>query len=149
MSMLKRVTIYLDPDIHKALKLKSAETLRPVSAMVAESVKYYLNNNTQEAQVNSDRVKEATLNYDEKVTNVKLQTSKHQGIMIPKSLVEQAKLGNEVDIEVSEKLITIRSVKRAREGWEEQFKLMAQRGDDYLLDPESSTNRWDEKEWEW
>jgi len=35
-----------------------------------------------------------------------------------------------------------------REGWEESFRLMAERGDDRLLDPDVPTC-WDEEEWEW
>lgn len=37
-----------------------------------------------------------------------------------------------------------------RDGWEEQFELMAKRGDDPLLDAEApSLSRWDVEEWEW
>lgn len=35
-----------------------------------------------------------------------------------------------------------------REGWEESFAEMAERGDDRLLDAEATTE-WDETEWEW
>ena len=35
----KRATIYLDPVVHKALKLKSVETSRSVSDLVNEAVR--------------------------------------------------------------------------------------------------------------
>ena len=39
MSTTKRTTIYLDPVLHKALRLKSAETMRSVSDLVNEAVR--------------------------------------------------------------------------------------------------------------
>ena len=37
-----------------------------------------------------------------------------------------------------------------RQGWSEDFKRMAEKGDDALLDAEAPTlTCWDEREWEW
>jgi hypothetical protein len=45
---------------------------------------------------------------------------------------------------------TIRPVRHSHHGWDEQFKLMAQHGDDRLLDAEApSLTWWDAEEWEW
>ncbi len=42
-----------------------------------------------------------------------------------------------------------RPVRRPRDGWDEQFKLMAECGDDRLLDAEAaSLTQWDADEWE-
>lgn len=71
-----------------------------------------------------------------------------QGIRIPKLLLEQTGLGEEVELAVKENEIVIRSVLAARHGWEAQFKEMAERGDDKLLDDELLPTEWDE-EWEW
>ena len=73
-----------------------------------------------------------------------------QGVRIPKPLLEQAGLGDEVELEVQEDRILIRPAKQRREGWDEAFRLMAQEGDDQLLD-EDLTGRtdWDRTEWEW
>jgi antitoxin MazE len=57
-----------------------------------------------------------------------------QGIRIPKLLLDQANFGNEVELELGENRIVIRSSQSSRQGWEEQFKLIAERGDDWLLD---------------
>jgi antitoxin MazE len=73
-----------------------------------------------------------------------------QGIRIPKFLLEQVDLGEEVELEVKEGQLVIRSAQGPRQNWEEQFEAMAQRGDDKLLDGEVlNLSRWDTDEWEW
>jgi antitoxin MazE len=73
-----------------------------------------------------------------------------QGIRIPKPLLEQSGLGEEVELEVQPNQIVIRSASRPRRGWAEAFQAMAARGDDALLDPDApSGSDWDEEEWEW
>ncbi len=41
-NLTKRSTIYLDPDLHKALRLKAVETERSISDLVNEAVKNVL-----------------------------------------------------------------------------------------------------------
>lgn len=77
-----------------------------------------------------------------------------QGIRIPKPLLEQAALGNEVELEVQDQQIVVRNVrssdKPARAGWEESFRQMADAGDDRLLDADIlSATTWDDEEWIW
>jgi antitoxin MazE len=72
-----------------------------------------------------------------------------QGVRIPKLLLEQANLGEEVELEVQEGGILIQGTHTARSGWEDQFKQMAEQGDDQLLDNELLATDWDETEWEW
>jgi len=73
-----------------------------------------------------------------------------QGIRIPKLLLEQAALEGEVELLVQQDQLVIRSVRRPRHGWDEQFKAMAERGDDRLLHEEAPTlTQWDAEEWEW
>jgi hypothetical protein len=38
-TLSKRATVYLDPDIHRALRLKSAETTRSVSELVNDALR--------------------------------------------------------------------------------------------------------------
>lgn len=80
-----------------------------------------------------------------------IQIGNSRGIRIPKSLLAQTRLGEEVKLEVYHEQIIIRPKRRAREGWDEAFRLMAARGDSQLLDKESlaGQSRWDDKEWEW
>jgi antitoxin MazE len=73
-----------------------------------------------------------------------------QGIRIPKAVLEQTRLHGEVDLEVKDEKIIISPVKKPRQDWDRQFKLMAERGDDKLLDSEVvSLTSFDEEEWEW
>ncbi len=39
---MKRVTVYLDPELHQALKLRAAETDRSVSELINEAVRHGL-----------------------------------------------------------------------------------------------------------
>ena len=74
-----------------------------------------------------------------------------QGIRIPKILLEQSGLQEEVEIEVEKNQLIIRSKRNIREGWDNAFRLMAIKGDDQLLDRDSLVNQssWDSQEWEW
>ncbi|MDZ7615946.1 MAG: ribbon-helix-helix protein, CopG family [Patescibacteria group bacterium] len=38
-SLSKRATVYLDPALHKALRLKAAETSRSVSVLINEAIR--------------------------------------------------------------------------------------------------------------
>jgi antitoxin MazE len=73
-----------------------------------------------------------------------------RGIRIPKLLLDQLGLNEEVELAVQQNQLVIRPVQRPRHGWDEQLKLMAERGDDRLLDAEAvSLTQWDADEWEW
>jgi antitoxin MazE len=72
-----------------------------------------------------------------------------QGIRIPKPVLEQAGLSDEVEIDVRGNTLVIRPARRPREGWDAAFRDMAARGDDALLDRDLSSSKWDEEEWEW
>jgi antitoxin MazE len=73
-----------------------------------------------------------------------------QGIRIPKVILEQCHLGPDVELEVEDEKLIIRSASFPRQGWEEKFKRMASEGEDSLLDSElPSLTAWDEEEWQW
>ncbi len=73
-----------------------------------------------------------------------------RGIRIPKLLLDQLGLNEEVELAVEGNQLVVRPAQRPRRGWDEKFKLMAERGDDYLLDAEAaSLTEWDADEWEW
>ncbi|HPD17517.1 MAG TPA: AbrB/MazE/SpoVT family DNA-binding domain-containing protein [Planctomycetota bacterium] len=71
-----------------------------------------------------------------------------RGIRIPKVCLDQLGLDGEVELAVQPDRLVIRPARRPRKGWEEQFRAMAERGDDKLLDAPTAT-KWDETEWEW
>ena len=73
-----------------------------------------------------------------------------QGIRIPKLLLDQAELREEVELEVQGGALMIRPSRGPRHGWDVQFAKMAETRDDQLLDAESaSLSGWDTDEWEW
>ncbi|MEW6654528.1 MAG: AbrB/MazE/SpoVT family DNA-binding domain-containing protein [Bacteroidota bacterium] len=74
-----------------------------------------------------------------------------RGIRIPKSLIQESGLKNEVELEVSDGQIVIKPISANRESWDAAFKKMANKQDDILLDSESisSQTKWDKEEWEW
>ena len=72
-----------------------------------------------------------------------------QGIRIPKLLLEQSGLQEEVELKVEENRIVIQAVSHPRRGWDEAFFAMAQQGDDVLFDSDPVESRWDEAMWKW
>jgi antitoxin MazE len=73
-----------------------------------------------------------------------------QGIRIPKVVVDQLGLAADIELEVQDGQLVIRPARQARIGWDEQFRQMAEHGDDQLLDSDAlSLSTWDEEEWSW
>jgi antitoxin MazE len=71
-----------------------------------------------------------------------------QGIRIPKLLLEQSNLGEEVELVLQADQIVVRPIHRVRHGWEEAFKVMSEQGHDELLDGDALVSTdWDEEEW--
>ena len=73
-----------------------------------------------------------------------------KGIRIPKPLILQTGLSDEVTIEAEGNRLVIRAARRPRAGWAEAFRAMAAAGDDRLLDGDAMTaSEWDRREWQW
>ena len=73
-----------------------------------------------------------------------------RGVRIPKPLLEQAGIEDEVEVEADGNTLIFRSVKKGpRQGWEKAFQVMSEQGDDELLDAKSTASAWDQNEWEW
>lgn len=73
-----------------------------------------------------------------------------RGIRIPKLVLDQLKLGDEVELAVEQGQLVIRPLRHPRAGWEEQFGRMAEHADDRLLDQGTiGPTEWDQDEWEW
>jgi antitoxin MazE len=71
-----------------------------------------------------------------------------RGVRLPRPLIEEAGLADEVELQAREGEIVIRRVKSAREGWAEAARRLREQGEDELLDAPAPT-RFDETEWEW
>jgi len=68
---VKRATIYLDPDLHKALRLKAIETSRSVSELVNEAIREALAEDAEDITAFEERVGEPLISYDEMVKRLK------------------------------------------------------------------------------
>jgi antitoxin MazE len=77
-----------------------------------------------------------------------VQIGNSQGIRLPKVLLEEAQLADEVELEAGPGRIVIRRATRPRAGWAAAAQRMRERGEDHLLDPPTST-RFDRDEWKW
>ena len=67
----KRVTVYLDPIVHKALKLKAFETSRSVSDLVNGAVREALAEDAEDLAAFEDRAKDPLISYDEMLKRLK------------------------------------------------------------------------------
>jgi len=67
----KRATIYLDPVLHKALKLKAVETSRSISDLVNQAVREALAEDAEDLAAFEQRANEPLIRYDEMVKRLK------------------------------------------------------------------------------
>jgi predicted transcriptional regulator len=67
----KRVTVYLDPQLHKALRLKAVETSRSVSRLVNDAVRKSLAEDAEDIAASEERAGEQLISYDEMVKRLK------------------------------------------------------------------------------
>lgn len=77
-----------------------------------------------------------------------VQIGNSRGIRLPKVLLDEAQLADEVELEAEPGRIVIRRGKQPRAGWAAAARKMRERGEDRLFDPTTPT-RFDEKEWKW
>ncbi|MHB1587317.1 MAG: AbrB/MazE/SpoVT family DNA-binding domain-containing protein [Acidiferrobacteraceae bacterium] len=73
-----------------------------------------------------------------------------KGIRLPKSVLEQCRLKDAVEIEVEGGVLMIRPADVPRNGWSEAFSGMVRHKDDKLLDEDTGlATGWDRSEWRW
>lgn len=70
-TMHKRATIYLDPLLHKALKLKAMETSKTISAIVNQAVKDSLADDAEDLAAFEERLHEPLVSFGEMVKRLK------------------------------------------------------------------------------
>jgi len=68
---MKRATVYFDEDLHKALKLKSAEVSTPLSELVNDAVRTALMEDADDLEAFRKREKEPVLNFESFVSSLK------------------------------------------------------------------------------
>ena len=69
-----------------------------------------------------------------------------RGVRLPKTIIAQAGLTDEVELGVRDGAVVIARTTSARLGWAEAARQMRQRDEDFLLDPPIPT-LFDEREW--
>lgn len=71
-----------------------------------------------------------------------------RGIRLPKPLLEEAGLGEEVELRATEGSILISPASGSREGWAKAAQQLRERAKDHTLDAETPT-RFDQEDWKW
>lgn len=71
-----------------------------------------------------------------------------RGIRLPKTLLQEAQLDDEVELQAEPGRILISKSAKPRAGWAEAARRMRERNEDRLLDPSIHT-RFDKEEWKW
>lgn len=64
MSASKRATVYFDPELHRALRIKAAATERSISEMVNDAVKSALAEDAEDLAAFEERAREPNLDFE-------------------------------------------------------------------------------------
>jgi antitoxin MazE len=71
-----------------------------------------------------------------------------RGIRVPKILLDQAQLPDEVELHAEPGRLIVQATRRPRTGWAEAARAMSAAGHDEMLDDTTAT-RFDSEDWEW
>jgi len=67
----KRATVYLDPMLHKALRIKAAETSRSMSELINEAIRYSLAEDAEDLAAFKERNAEPLLAFEDVLEELK------------------------------------------------------------------------------
>lgn len=67
----KRATVYFEPELHKAIRLKAAHTHRSVSEIVNDAVRLSLREDQEDLAAFEDRVAEPVMSYEALLKDLK------------------------------------------------------------------------------
>ena len=68
---VKRATIYLDEELHKALRMKTAITSKTISELVNDAVRYSLIEDEADLSAYRERINEPAVSYEQFVKDLK------------------------------------------------------------------------------
>ena len=71
MSTNKRATIYLEPDLHRALRMKAAETDRSMSDLVNDALRQILAEDADDLAAFRTRAQEPNMDYEAFVSGLR------------------------------------------------------------------------------
>ncbi len=63
----KRSTVYLDPDLHRALKVQAAETSTNISELINRAIRAALREDREDLAVFDERANEPTVSFEKMV----------------------------------------------------------------------------------
>ena len=70
-TLSKRSTIYLDPALHRALRIKALETSRSMSEIINEAVRETLSEDAEDLAAFEERANEPFISYEQMVKRLK------------------------------------------------------------------------------
>ncbi len=82
------------------------------------------------------------------ITTRIVQIGNSRGIRVPKAVLEQADLPEEVELQAEPGRLLVTAARKPRSGWADAAKAMHTSGDDELLD-QMPPNVFDDEAWEW
>ena len=69
----KRATVYFEPALHKAIRLKAADTHRTISDIVNDAVRWALREDQEDLAAFEERVAEPVISYEALLKDLKAQ----------------------------------------------------------------------------
>lgn len=70
-NLSKRSTVYFEPSIHQALKMKAASSDVSISEIVDEAVRLLISEDQQDLQAVAERVNEPEISYEAMINDLK------------------------------------------------------------------------------
>jgi post-segregation antitoxin (ccd killing protein) len=71
-TLTKRSTVYLDPDLHKALRMQSIETSRSMSELINDAIRDELAEDAYDLSLFEERKDEKTIDFEAFVKGLQL-----------------------------------------------------------------------------
>lgn len=70
-TLSKRSTVYFDPTIHQALKMKAAETHISISELIDEAIRLFMREDEEDLAAFADRINEPDVTYEALLKDLK------------------------------------------------------------------------------
>jgi predicted DNA binding CopG/RHH family protein len=67
----RRSTVYFEPELHRALRVKAAQSQRTVSEIVNEAVRFALREDEEDLAAIKSRSRESTMTYEQLLEDLK------------------------------------------------------------------------------
>ena len=70
-ALTKRATVYLDPELHKAIRIKSVETSRSMSDLINDAIRQSLAGDSEDLESFRERENEPVISFEEALKKLK------------------------------------------------------------------------------